>query len=399
MIKNLAIVALLTTNLVFGVALMQRGLEDNPVTSVAVNSGKPPARAAAPGTAMSIPDTTPSGQTTPDLSQDAPLPDLVQELRAAGLPERLVRQMVLSALSLERPGPAESVLDTPYWRQPETSVIDSVNRRLNWQAEQRLMLVDLFGEAVVDDPLFAHLFRPLDNSLPFLTSDKQIALHELKARQDALNREAIRGGMTREAREDMMLRREEFDLSLSTLLSPTERFEYDLRESRAADALRRDLSLLDYSEQDFREIFAIRRETAESLVGERRADTRDVMEQRTRDYLGESRFEEYQRSQDPAFRSLTQIGERYGKSDAVVIAMYDETRQAEAKMRAIFQDETISREDRRARTETVWNETLARIESVAGPDAAASVRANGSQLGIIPRPRPAGRPPFARVTN
>ncbi len=400
MIKNLIIVALLTINIVFGITLIQRTTSDDPALAAPVtHPGDPVTPATVTAAKLVGLESRPGGASAAELTQDTPLQELILELREAGLDESLVRQMVLAAINLERSTRLESSVATPYWKKPQASAVDAINRRLVWQADQRLMMLDLFGEDAANDPLFAHLFKPLNDSLPFLDSDKQIALFELQSRQDALNRQAMRGGMTRESREEMIARREDFDTSVSAILSPEERFEYDLRESRAADFLRQGIAEFDYSEQDFREIFAIRQTTAQDLAGERRPDTRDVMDQRISDYLGEARFEEYQRSQDPAFRSLKQIGERYGNTDAEVIAMYDETQKAQAKLKTIFQDETISREAKRAQTEAIWSETIEHIEKVAGEDAAASVRANGSQLGMSPRQRPIARPPFARGGN
>ena len=236
-------------------------------------------------------------------------------------------------------------------------------------------MVDAFGEAIRDDPRFVDLFRPLNDSLPFLSSDKQVAIHEIRVRQQADRSMRFAGGMLREGREAVRESREMMDQGIQALLSAAEYEEYELRESLLSRRMRRSADLFDYTEQEFREICRILDESpgVTSGSGWRRNEDADA---RIAAYLGEDRFAEYMRSQDPADRSIRLVGAEGGHSDAEVNAVYAIQKSAIDEMRTLGRDRSLDRTRRQERMVEIRETAESDIAGVIGEASADSVMQN-----------------------
>tara|TARA_R110002073_G_scaffold2932_10_gene18971 strand:+ start:1151 stop:2359 length:1209 start_codon:yes stop_codon:yes gene_type:complete len=402
MIKNLIILALITVNGVFGWALYQ-----------AMQSTQPPAQVAntAPiGTiqqnqfrtdqsqANTNTETEPASKTViqssgPQLDQD--YHSLINELRLSGLDEALLRQIMLATINRDHLLLEANGIKEPYWKAVDKDPEEKLTHELSWEADRRQQLLSLFGAEIIDDPLFEELFKPLNDRLPFLNSDKQIQLHNLQRRDEAMSQNLFAGGYTQESRDDLRLQRQDLQRQISELLGTADTFEYQLRESRLAGRMRQGLGDFDYSEQEFREIFTIRQENEGvdfnrfSNRSEFRSQ-REESESRIQDYLGSSRYEAYARSQDPAYRSLQSIGERYGNSTAEINEVYTISQETNDQITNLRNSSSLSRADRQERMEEIRQESFEKIQQIAGKETAESIKENSRRLGFNRRIRPGG---------
>ncbi|MDA0788833.1 MAG: hypothetical protein O2780_05160 [Proteobacteria bacterium] len=320
--------------------------------------------------------------------------DLADTLARLGVPEDTVKALLLAAIDRDTEStrmPYE--VQTPYWKKPDRNRYEVVQAAIDAEEQKRRLILDLFGEAAVDDPLFADLFRPYDDSLPFLTSDKQIALDSLVRSTQAIQAELRSEGLLRETREEMRLVADDLDRSLRELLTSDEYHEYQLRESRTAEAMRHSMDGFDYGEQEFRDIFDIRNKLDFDAIREAGggreafAGARQTIDSEIRDYLGEARFEEYSRLQDPRYRSLQAIGERYGAADDEMIEVYEITRDMGERAQVISAGGGLSRQELRARIGQMQSEAHDQIVDLVGAEVAESVRQN---INRSRRPGPGG---------
>lgn len=388
MIKNAIIIALITTNVMFAWAYIKSTSAGSKVQQ------PPPQQVSAQTTPAPQPITVNTQQVEPQI-QVAPADvsqltytDMISELRDQGFDEATIRQLMLARLNRDHAETQINQSETPYWLPEETDAEARLTSELSWEADRRDQLIGLFGPEIVDDPLFAHLFKPLNATLGFLSSDKQIRLNELQRLDQAKTQSLFRNGFTQESRDDLAAQRATLQRQISELLGGDDNFEYQLRESRLADAMRRGLGDFDYSEAEFRDIFSIRQENEGNSQSSRFTDRREYRQQRDqseaeiRDYLGATRYEEYARSQDPAYRSLQSIGERYGNSTAEINDVYTITQETQEQIDELRNSASLDREERIERINEIRTEAYQQIEQIAGKDTAESVKDNSRRLGL-----------------
>lgn len=382
MIKNLVIVSLITLNVSFAWYLLNR--PDSAVVATSQNQPEIPPESAIPREISAS-----SYQTGIDLTESlsGDHADLVSQLRSAGYDEDVVRGIVLATierdhfLSQPNKGP-----DT-YWLRSDTEPEEDTQLELTWLNLKRQQLRDIFGDEIVDDSLFESLFKPLNNSLPFLSSDKQIEIYELQRLNQAKTVALSTVGYISESRDDRNRIRQELQDQIRDSLSSEEYFEYQLRESRLARVMQYSMSTFDYTEQEFRDLFEIRLQNEGSefnQYADRQAqrDQREVSNAQIKDYLTTERYAEYTRSLDPTFRSIQSIGDRYGITDNEIIAVYEVTTQAKTDISDLRGNEGLSPEERHDRANEIQEESFQEIENIAGKETADSVRNNYRRLGI-----------------
>ena len=163
--------------------------------------------------------------------------------------------------------------------------------------------------------------------------------------------------------------------------------EYQLRESTLAGTMRRSMDGMDYSEEEYRDIYAIRDALETNAISKSGREGREELlaaraeaNQQIEDYLGSSRFEEYQRLQDPIYRSLQSVGERYGASDANVLAVYEVTNDAASSIQEVTENRNISGAERRQKMAEIQTEFNVQVADILGAEAARSVQQNTSRF-------------------
>jgi hypothetical protein len=379
MTKNLIIVALVTTNLVFAWYLWR---------STGSDAAQPEPVRAQKATPAVLTQTAPHvAGSTPEapVEFDHTHRNLAAKLREQGFDEAIVRQIVFADMKWQRML-LEQSRPEDYWRRADASPLEQLTEDLAWQAEQRLTLVDLFGEEVVDDPMFENLFKPLNRQLPFLSSNKQIALDELNQRRRAAREEVFRtGSAIREDGEELRESYVDAEEQIRQLLTPDEYFEYRLRQSPIAYSMRRDLGDVINSEQEFRDVFEIRASNVDPTdIQTRRFQSRTdpQVEEKVRTYLGGERYKAYQRASDPRYRVLKSIGELYDNSDSDIIRVYDEISNLTDEISEVQADNALSREEQREKIESMREESYEKIERIAGSETKDSILKNSRRLGL-----------------
>lgn len=313
-------------------------------------------------------------------------------LRQQNLTESEIKQILLARIDSEYKKLQRQQTEVyRYWQTPSTDRKEMILQELAWTTEKRDILRELFGDSVIDDPIFEDLFKPINRKLGFLSSDVQIALHELMLKSRAETSSMFGRGFIREYRQDRITASETMLASIQELLSPQDFLEYQLRESRTANMMRRSMDGFDYGEQEFRDIFTLRQSSdllpdqfgfnvRDPRFREELQSARADTENQIREYLGTERYRELERVKDPLYRSLQAIGDRYGNSEQEVMAAYVISTDSRVQIDEIRRNRSLSSEQRRTEMQELNEQTLAKIEAVVGEQAAQSIQSNAAQF-------------------
>lgn len=186
------------------------------------------------------------------------LPDLVARLRAAGFPPDLVRAVVAAQIgesfAARRRALTSSVERLPFWKEPAPDRKKDVALRQLHREEEKL-LRDLLGDAP-DTASFTQLNRPggqLDFLPPAKIEDVRSLLRDFADRRSELYAEDLyEANREKFAALDLAER-----TAVAGLLTASEFFEYELRHSKTARALRDRLSSFRPSEEEFRTLYPL----------------------------------------------------------------------------------------------------------------------------------------------
>lgn len=314
--------------------------------------------------------------------------DLLSSLQSQGFSEAFIKRWILARIEMQFAEQGGSVqAEDEYWKSSKPKRTDQVTRTLRLAEEKRALLRQLFGDSVENDPAFASLFKPLNNTLAFLSSQKQIALYELMELNEAETNDLFGPGIIREQMEQRRDMEVALNERIRTMLSGDEYLEYELRESRVADMMRRTFVGFVHTEQEFRDIFAILNDyqgmsqqpymsRAESGSRQELRDIRSEQDRKISEYLGSERFAEMKRLQDPIFQSINAIGEIYGSRDQDIIDAYEITKSYRTKASVLSRDQSMDRSQRRQLVEQLREESLLEIQQLVGDEAAESIRNN-----------------------
>jgi hypothetical protein len=174
---------------------------------------------------------------------------------------------------------------------------------------------------------------------------------------------------------------DEYNAALGQFLTPAEKEQLDLTLSQTAQNMRSQLAAFNPSEQEFREIFKIRKKFDEEFQSSGRtsdqmgADRREAAffdsERQIRQLLGEARYSDYRNSRDYIPNTpLRQIAEAEGiptERATQVLALRDTAREQALRIRM---DATVNDAQREATLARIQTETRNAITGVLGEKAA-----------------------------
>lgn len=239
----------------------------------------------------------------------------VASLRRVGCPEKTIRDIIVADVNelyrhrFQQEFPPTNRVE--YWKPGDAfaHVIseEQVARLQEFGREKRDLIRNFLGSdytgevemTSVQDEIF------LQRLLEFLTPEQRTAMNELERRYTA-KLVAAANSAFRGSNESSKAAEEERDMEALKILTPREKFEYDLRRSNHAMHLRVALGDFELSEQEFRAVFpAMKRFITDAgiqslmLVVCGRGDPRELtrparaqLEARFMSALGEKRFTE-----------------------------------------------------------------------------------------------------------
>lgn len=299
--------------------------------------------------------------------------DYVANLRAFGLPKETVRDIVVADVnklyaSLETPLKAQLSAGADATRQDAAArraaleaAVEARQKLRDLQREKNELLKALVGVTLPLDrpganPRELERYQSAFSALP---SAKREAVREIQESYwqnfDALLASAPSRRSTGFA-EALRKLKADRQAQLGKVLTSPELEEFEMRTSRVGVGLSEALTDFKPSEEEFRQIFRIRRQVDEADSGRvlggvaarrAQADQERQVEEQIKGLLGPARHAEYQRSQDPIYQELLPLAARYSLSKEAVLQGYESLRQSSEQEESVQTDRSLSPEQRR----------------------------------------------------
>jgi hypothetical protein len=291
----------------------------------------------------------------------------IENLRSIGCPEETIRDIIVADVNKmfesRKRDRLKSADDFQFWKTggtqlfaaPDPAKLDEeTKQRRELAAEKRALIKELLGIDIPEKPENL-LFQadPMDKMLGFLSSEKRNQLMELEqkfaAKRAAPGSTAVPGDFAGIKKFEAEKKAE-----LARILSPEELEEYHLRVSPTAMTLRRELDGFEPTEQEFRDLFRLKQKFDEEfgplsgfngfdpVVAEKRAASQAELEEQIRQAMGESRYVEYQRAQDWAYKGALHAAEQNGLGKEAAVKVYELKALAEEQARQFRTDQSLT---------------------------------------------------------
>ena len=307
-------------------------------------------------------------------------------LRAVGCPEETIRDLLIAEVNkLYAPKFAALMAQTQqydYWKPSSKKARQGLTKQLDvLRTEKRELLKTLLG--IDSDPheQWANITADQlveQGRFAFLSAEKQKQLRDILARYD------LSGDI--DPKKIRQNRRDE----LAQVLSPEELYQFDLRDSNAADSVRGRFGDADLSEAEYKKLFDLRK-AYEDAVGasadysdpekmRKRSEARKLLDEAYKNALGDQRMEEIARQTDPGWRSLTQIGQQYNLDQQTLDRAYSMQQAAAQQMAQLFSDPNLPRDDRRKAMDAITAELQQNMATVLGAGPAQELQKAGPQI-------------------
>jgi len=305
--------------------------------------------------------------------------ELARVLRAAGVPEDMIRALVREQIQARYRAQIRAVEeagrgDRPWWQTGGRPVLTPEQR-----AEIRRLQREMRGEV---ERVLGPEAGPGNRggSYAFLPADKAEAARQVDADYAEMARE-LRDQMQEfrlpSDRDALRLLEEERRADLATLLSPEEVFQLEMRTSSISSRLRRELGTVVESEAEFRKIYEMaaafdQQYGRDGAGGPMSRGDRNVAEAALRqeilDMLGPERAAEVARQRDPDYRTLQAASSRLNLPPTATDSVMAARAQAAAESQRIAADTTLDAATRRAALNELGARVRSQLQSTMGAE-------------------------------
>lgn len=305
----------------------------------------------------------------------------IARLRAIGCPEETIRDIIVADVNKLFEDRRVNLLPVKtnrfeFWkvgRQRFTVTQPFDEERFKAQQglakEKRTVIKELLG-IELEEKLDFMPVSPFEEMLDFLTPSKRMEIMELEQKFTAKGMERAVAGVGMNAMKELEKARE---AEVGGLLSPTELEEYQLRRSRTANTMARELEGFDPSEQEFREIFKLRRQIEDEFGWTPRGTLGSAATEKLNDQiksvLGEFRYADYERSQDPVYQAIYRVTESNGLGKDAANRVFDLKKVAENQAAVVRTDAALGKEQRDLALLGIRRETESAVRTVLGNEA------------------------------
>jgi hypothetical protein len=313
--------------------------------------------------------------------------EYIANLRAIGCPEKTLRDIIVAdvnELFRQRARESGAGKRVEYWKpgNPLANLLDEdvVARQQELNKEKREVLKSLLGEGYSDqmDVASLSMANPLERMLDFLTPEKQTAALELEQKYAAKlmkNLKEIQRGDTDSMKKVMA----EKDTEMLKILTPEEKFDYDLRLSQTATLMRMQMGDFEPTEQEFREMFKAQKKFDDEfglpgLTGKtgdptKRAEAQKELETEMKAALGEDRYRNLTYEKRLAYDPLATISKENNIPRTSVYKVLEMQTEAEAQAAQLRADKSMSSSQRQSTMTSMRQETEKAVGEILGATA------------------------------
>lgn len=175
----------------------------------------------------------------------------------------------------------------------------------------------------------------------------------------------------------------DLDRRLAEVLTPAELEEYRVRNSETAESLRTLFANAPLDRETFLAAFRVQKQIddlsevpagpGDASALDARADAREQLEAQLSTVLGEQRFAEYERAQDPKYQDLVRVSQEQNLAPEAPVAAYETLQQAEEVTREIQLNPALNKQQEAQLIQQVDRQVESTFESVFGKEVGARV--------------------------
>jgi hypothetical protein len=350
----------------------------------------------------------------------------IENLRNFGCPEETVRDIILTDVAKTYARRRAQIRAQSggyrFWQTSESGELGEVS---DPQIVSQLVALDREERDLVRDLLGVELEAEMakytgdedrnERVYGFLAPEKRDQVSQVQAKFDELEQQIYsrsKGFLIDSDQEALRQLQKQRDAELAQVLTPTELEEYQLRNSPTAASLRAQLHGFNPSEEEFRKLFQMQKtfddqfnngfNVTDSNQTDVQAAARDqaqqALESEMRKALGSQRYAEYQRVQDPDYKPLMQLTERFEVAPSVAGRVIDMKLDAERQKLRLEANPNLTPEQRTQALAAIARETersVAQLMGGANSELWTAYQKSGSQwiqdLGqsdYVPEPAP-----------
>ena len=312
--------------------------------------------------------------------------EYIAKLREIGCPEETIRDIIIADVNKLFAGRVAGLYPSPkdfkFWRVENRAVrLEERGReqkRRDLEREKRALLKELLG--IDYDVEMARLSgRPDEDDyrLGFLSPEKQELLNALQAKYRELERAlGAEGGFRNpENRAKLTALRAQREAEMAQALGPQDFQEYQLRNSFTARNMRDTLTSFEPTEDEFRQIFDIKKlfdeqygftRGGDQSMREQREAAQAKLDEQLRATLGEQRYHDYMLAQDDRYRNTYDWTQRNDLPRSTADALHDILKPTQDTFQQIANNNTLSAEEKAALWAKVKGEALAAMQPMLG---------------------------------
>ncbi len=310
----------------------------------------------------------------------------ITRLRSVGCPEQTIRDIIIADVDkmlapqfqASRPHPRE----VKYWEPVEQDLFDGADQKEALRAqrtldfEKREVIRELLGIDLVGERLrVAGLDDFHGQRLSFLPEEKRArvrtVLDQFADQERELLEEQIEEGAGVVVTPELARVREQKEAALAPLLTSDEREQYDLWFSDSAARVRESVYGMNASEEEFLKLYELQRQIDAKYNGPLPpggSEWNDVQQQ-TRAVLGEERYAEWVRAQDPDYRELVRVAARFKLPGTVASQLYSYKEPVEQERATVDADPNLTPQQKNAAFRAIANETQRAYKEALGEKA------------------------------
>jgi hypothetical protein len=304
--------------------------------------------------------------------------------RAAGVPEEIVRQLIVARAFSRMTTIAQAHNHRPptdaYWRNSRAlRPPPTREERMELRAAERdfeLAMRDAFGEGWLNERQ--------SSRYTFLPPDRQAKLRQIERDYEEMQRDIAMESEDVQLRGDhekQKLLQTELERDIAAALTPAEREQLELRTSPSAQLIIEQFGDVLQSEEEYKRLYALRKAFDEQFKAsddpfrartpeENRAyeEAQRKLNDDLRAAIGEDRWAAVSRVNDGEYRALGTLTARLGLPNGTPDTVYQVRDAFAVQSMAIQHDATLSADDRHNRFVELANQAKTELRAKLGPD-------------------------------
>jgi hypothetical protein len=312
--------------------------------------------------------------------------DYVARLRSIGCPEQTIRDIIIADLDKllapkmqaagghTNPIAYWQPIEQELWEDAEQKEALRQQREVDFQKREvirQLLGVDLVGERLRVQGQGDYYGERLE----FLPEEKRarvrLALDQFADQERTLLEQQAEDGASLAENAELVRLRREKETALAQLLTPEERKQYDLWFSSAASSVRDSVYGMNASEEEFLKLYGLRQSFA-SRYGESFGPSDPAWndyQTEVHQALGDQRYADYARAQDPDYRELARVAKRFKLAPEVALQLYSYKQPVEEERTRVDADASLTLEQKNAAFDAIALETQRAFKETLGEKA------------------------------